>query len=67
MKTDPLKPSLSVLTKLGSIAVHADEMMSGEGHAYDRIALTGLLADAEVQLWIRAMGVYMPVKRGKHA
>lgn len=61
--TDALKPNLTLLVKLGSIAVHADEMMSAKGHAYDRVALQQLIADPEVQQWIKSMGVYMPVKR----
>lgn len=60
---DPLKPELSLLSKLGSIAVHSGEMLSAKGHVFDRTALEGLLRDWEVQEWIKAMGVYMPVKR----
>lgn len=61
--SDPLKPSLGLLSKLGSIAVHADEMISAKGHPYDRAALEQLLVDPEVRQWINEMGVYMPVKR----
>ena len=61
--SDPLKPSLGLLSKLGSIAVHAEEMLSAKGHAYDRAALEQLLLDSEVTKWIKEMGVYMPVKR----
>lgn len=61
--SDPLKPSLTLLTKLGSIAVHAEEMLSPKGHTVDRHALQTLLTDVEVQKWIKDMGVYMPVKR----
>ena len=68
VKDDPLKPSLTLLSKLGSIAVHAEEMFSEWGlnfDAYDvdRQAILGLLADSEVKQWIKDMGVYMPVKR----
>ena len=62
-KRDPLQPELSLLVKLGSIAVHAQEMLSSSGHAFDRIALQGLLEDMEIEGWIESMGVYMPVKR----
>lgn len=62
-QADPLKPELALLTRLGSIAVHAEEMLSEKGHAYDRVALQQLLQDSEVQQWITAMGVYMPVRR----
>ena len=60
---DPLKPSLALLSKLGSIAVHVDEMLGADGHAFDRAALQTLLDDKEVKAWIKAMGVYMPAKR----
>lgn len=63
MKNDPLKPELTLLMKLGSIAVHAEEMISPSGHNFDRIALQQLLADREVRDWIKSMGVFMPVKR----
>jgi len=61
--TNPLKPASTLLCKLGSIAVHADELMSDQGHPVDRIALIALLEDAEVVAWVKAMGVYLPVKR----
>ena len=66
--SDPLKPSLSLLSKLGSIAVHAQEMFSEAGrnfdaYDFDRQAILGLLTDAELQQWIKEMGVYLPVKR----
>ena len=38
-KVDPLKPTASVLCKLGSIAVHVDEMFGITGHDLDRAAL----------------------------
>lgn len=43
MKTDPLKPSCGLLVKLGSIAVHVDEMISGKGHVFDKVAIKSLL------------------------
>jgi hypothetical protein len=60
---DPLKPSVQLLVKLGSIAVHADEMLSPGGHEYDKIELQTRLADPEVQAWIKEMGAFLPVKR----
>lgn len=63
MKTDPLKPSLGLLVKLGSIAVHCEEMLSPTGHGFDKIATEQLLNDDEVKKWIEAMGAFMPVKR----
>lgn len=61
--SDPLKPSLSLICKLGSIVVHAEEMLSPTGHGFDRTALESVLMDAEVQEWLSKMGVYLPVKR----
>lgn len=66
MKTsDPLKPSIKLLVKLGSIAVHADEMISPSGHDVDKIALEQGLADQEVKDWVAAMTkmAMLPVKR----
>lgn len=62
---DPLKPSTRLLIKLGSIAVHADEMLSPKGHAFDRIALDSLLKDEEVCVWVSEMTklALLPVKR----
>jgi hypothetical protein len=64
---NPLKPKPSILLKLGSIAVHVDEMLSPEGHAFDREAIKSLLGDAEVQAWLRDMDkmAYLPVRRNK--
>jgi len=58
-----LKPRLSILVKLGSIAVHVDEMLGPGGHNFDRIALQQLLNDPEIKAWIADMGGYLPVKR----
>jgi hypothetical protein len=60
-----LKPSVTLLVKLGSIAVHADEMLSADGHDFDRIALQGLIADPEVVAWIKQMdaAAMVPKKR----
>lgn len=60
-----LKPGAGLLCKLGSIAVHADEMLSSGGHQFDRAALTSLIADAEVQAWLTQMdeAAMVPKKR----
>jgi hypothetical protein len=63
VKSDPLDPSINLLCKLGSIAVHVEESLSKKGHALDVIAVKSLLDDAEVKQWIKDMGVYMPLKR----
>jgi hypothetical protein len=63
--SDPLKPAATVLIKLGSLAVHADELLSPKGHDFDRVALKQLLADPEVVAWLAEMGkmAFLPVKR----
>ena len=58
----PLAPSLSLLCKLGSLAVHADEL-TGIGHTFDLEAIKSLMSDPEVKAWIKAMGPFLPVKR----
>jgi hypothetical protein len=62
-KVDPLKPALSLLCKLASIAVHADELLSPKGHVYDRLAFKSAVEDPEVQAWLKEMGPFVPVKR----
>lgn len=61
--TSPLQPSPSLLCKLGSIVVHADEMMSAGGHAFDKVALQQLIKDADVADWIRQMNAMAMVPR----
>lgn len=63
--SDPLKPTISVLVKLGSIVIHVEEMMSPSGHAFDRVTLDQLLNDTEVKLWLARMEelAMLPVKR----
>jgi hypothetical protein len=60
-----LKPSLSLLVKLGSIVVHAQELLSPDGHQFDRIALDALMSDAEVRQWMKEMdaAAMLPKKR----
>jgi hypothetical protein len=60
---NPLEPSLPLLMKLGSIIVHAEEAISPLGHTFDIEAMKPMLRDPEVQAWIKAMGVYLPLKR----
>lgn len=62
-KDEMLAPSLALLMKLGSIAVHADEMLSTDGHVFDRVALKSLLTDPDVVAWIKKMGELLPRKR----
>lgn len=62
---NPLQPTPSLLSKLGSIAVHVEEMLSPDGHEYDRTAIRSLLDDPEVKEWIASMDAMamLPVKR----
>jgi hypothetical protein len=60
-----LAPSVSLIVKLGSIAVHAEEFLSNDGHEFDRVALTSLLCDVEIRNWL-ALGdamAMLPKKR----
>ena len=59
------RPSMSLLCKLGSIAVHVDELLSDDGHPFDRIELDSLLRDPEVQAWMKDMdaAARLPKKR----
>jgi len=63
--TDPLKPSPSLLSKLGSITVHVEEMLSNKGHEFDLSALKSVLNDVEVKAWLKSMQdmALVPVKR----
>lgn len=63
--SNPLQPSNGLLCKLGSIAVHADEMLSPDGHAFDRAALQQLIADPDVKAWLALMdaAAMVPKKR----
>ena len=60
-----LRPTPALLSKLGSIVVHVDEMLSPEGHVFDRAALDLLLRDPEVVAWLEQMNAMamVPVKR----
>lgn len=50
-----LTPSAGVLIKLGSLAVHVEEMLSDDGHPFDVSAIKALLSDPELQEWFAAM------------
>lgn len=64
-KITPLSPAIPLLVKLGSIAVHVEELLSPDGHSFDRVALEELLRDPEVVAWREAMDAMalLPVKR----
>jgi hypothetical protein len=62
---DPLTPPVTVLIKLGSIAVHTDEYTGPDGHPYDLTVIKGLLDDPEIKEWIELMDkmAFLPKKR----
>jgi hypothetical protein len=62
---DVLKPSLPVLITLGSIAVHAEELLSPDGRNIDKGVILQLLQNAELKEWIKEMNkmAMLPVKR----
>lgn len=62
---DPFKEPLpaSLLAKVGSILVHADELLSADGHEFDSAAMRALIADADVKASIASLGPLVPVKR----
>lgn len=64
-RAETLKPPLSLLVKLGSIAVHADEITSPGAHQFDKAALQTLLTDQEVKGWLSQMDqmAFLPKKR----
>jgi hypothetical protein len=62
---DPLKPSSTLLVKLGSMIVHAEELAAYGRHPVDWVALDTLRKDPEVVAWLAAMSklALLPVKR----
>ncbi len=60
-----LKPPMSLLCKLGSVVVHAEEFLSGDTHQFDLLALKQLIEDSEVKEWIEKMNqmALLPKKR----
>lgn len=62
---NPLNPPATVLVKLGSALIHAEELLSPDGHAFDRQAFYAVALDPEVIEWLAAMDAeaLLPVKR----
>lgn len=59
-----MKLPLSLVTKLASIVVHADEWTDpARAHTFDRMALRGLVEDPEVREWVERLGPLAPAKR----
>lgn len=54
---------LSLLIKLGSIAVHADEMLSPDGREVDKHTIKDLLSQPDVVQWLKDNAVMLPRKR----
>ncbi len=56
---------VSLLSKLGSIVIHAEELLSDGGHKFDKAALESLISDQEIQKWLSKMNAMalLPVKR----
>lgn len=63
---DPLKPEPGLLIKLGSLAVHYEELLAPGGHEFDKEAIDTILQDPEVIDWRQKMDAlaFLPVKRG---
>lgn len=63
--SDPMNPSPTLLVKLGSAVVHADEFLSPGGHPFDRDAFNAMLADPEVRDWLAVMSeaALLPLRR----
>ena len=66
MANEPLSPSASLLVKLGSALVHAEEMSEPGSHPLDLQAFQTLARDPEVVAWREAMDAMalLPKKRG---
>jgi hypothetical protein len=59
------RPSLSLVVKLGSLVVHAQEFMEPGGHPFDKTTFETEIQDPEVKAWIdkaTKMG-FLPQKR----
>lgn len=62
---DPMKPSVALLCKLGSLVYHLEEAMDSGGHHFDIAAAKTLRQDPDVELWFYQMrtAAMLPVKR----
>lgn len=62
---NPLKPSIKLLCKLGSIITHSQEAMGDNAHEFDVIAIKSLLEDDEIKQWLSQMDelALIPKKR----
>lgn len=64
-KSDVLKPSVSILCKLGSLYVHLEEGTSDKKHPMDVMAIKTIIDDPELKEWIIGMDkmAFLPKKR----
>lgn len=64
-KNDPLKPSPSLLIKIGSAMIHAEEMIETKfkNAEFDVPAFRTVAEDPDVVEWVKAMGPMLPRKR----
>ncbi len=62
---EPLKPPVTVLCKLGSIIIHAQEINSDNMHEFDIAVFNDLCEDEEVKEWLEGMDkmALLPLKR----
>lgn len=57
---------VTLVSKLASVVVHADELFSTDGRkVFDEAALLTAARDPEVQAWIKSLGALAPIKRIK--
>ncbi len=66
---DCLHPSHALLSKIGSIIIHMEELSSPDGHLFDVTVLKVLWDDSEVREWMAGMRALalLPVKRNPGA
>lgn len=55
MKPYTVTIPIGLAAKLAAVAVHADEMLSTDGHEFDRIALERVARDPEVLAWVESL------------
>lgn len=65
MKNDTMKPSVTVLIKIGSAMIHAEELIETKfkNADFDISAFNAVAQDPEVVAWVKAMGPMLPRKR----
>jgi len=68
-KYDPLRPSPTLLIKLGSALIHAEEMIETKmkNAEFDIPAFKTVADDPEVKTWVKEMGAMLPLKRSTRA